>query len=282
MDERGDSRWAGRSGAKAGIRGRIWSELVEAQVNIGPVFDRIPTSAGADMPAKRLSELYEWRRPRVVKCNPDPPQIPVRLRALYDGKLLFSPVPYLSRDFPYLRIDPDKLAAKGVGFETAATAQGFMQHGEPIGFEDMPPLDFCVVGCVAVTRAGGRTGKGAGFADLEHGIFRELGKTTADTPIATTVHSTQLVENARVVMEPHDNTLTFIATETELIRTGARQPSSAGVDWPRVRSDQFRDIPFLAELRGAIEARRADRRSSTIRTPAPNSRRCSQPPSARW
>ena len=37
-------------------------------------------------------------------------------------------------------------------------------------------LDFVVVGCVAVTRAGGRTGKGGGFADLELGIFRELGK----------------------------------------------------------------------------------------------------------
>ena len=33
----------------------------------------------------------------------------------------------------------------------------------------MPKLDFCVVGCVAVTRSGGRTGKGAGFADLEQG-----------------------------------------------------------------------------------------------------------------
>src|ERR1700688_724471 len=127
MDERGDSRWAERNGAKAAIRERVWSGLAEAQVNIGPVFDRIPNFVGADVAAKRLSELDEWRRARVVKCNPDPPQIPVRLRALYDGKLLFSPVPYLSRDFPYLRIDPDKLAAKGVDFETAATAQGLME-----------------------------------------------------------------------------------------------------------------------------------------------------------
>src|ERR1700733_15967630 len=101
--------------------------------------------------------------------NPDP------LRALYDGKLWFSPIPYLSKGFPYLRIDPDKLAAKGVDFETAATARGFMEHGEPIGFEDMPKLDFCVVGCVAVTRSGGRTGKGAGFADLEQGCFANSG-----------------------------------------------------------------------------------------------------------
>ena len=49
-------------------------------------------------------------------------------------------------------------------------------------------------------------------------------------------------------MEPHDNNLTFIATESELIRTGAQQPPSAGFDWPRVRPDQFADIPFLARV----------------------------------
>ena len=146
------SRWANRNGAKALVRDRVWRGLVDAQVNVGPAFDRIPNFVGADAAASRLSELDEWRRARIVKCNPDPPQIPVRLRALYDGKLLFSPVPYLTSGVPYLRIDPEKLAAKGVDFETAATAQGFMQHGEPVGFEEMPRLDFCVVGCVAVTR----------------------------------------------------------------------------------------------------------------------------------
>src|SRR5271157_5601308 len=188
MSNDGRSRWAGRNNAKAIVRNRVWERLIETGVNVGPAFGRIPNFVGADAAAKRLSELDEWRRARVIKCNPDPPQIPVRLRALYDGKLLFAPVPYLTKGFPYLRIDPDKLAAKGVDFETAATAQGFLQHGEPVGFDDMEKLDFCVVGCVAVTRSGGRTGKGAGFADLEHGIFRELCITRAETPIATTVH----------------------------------------------------------------------------------------------
>ena len=152
------SRWAGRNSGKDVVRGYIWRALVEADVNIGPSFDRIPNFVGADMAAKRLSELDEWKAARVVKCNPDPPQIPIRLRALFDGKLLFAPVPYLTKGFPYLRIDPEKLAARGVDFETAATAQGFLRHGEPVGFEDMPKLDFCIVGCVAVTRLGGRTG----------------------------------------------------------------------------------------------------------------------------
>jgi 5-formyltetrahydrofolate cyclo-ligase len=250
------SRWGARSPLKTVVRTRVWEALAREGVNVGPAFDRIPNFVGADMAAKRLSELPAWQAARVVKCNPDPPQIPVRLRALYDGKLLFSPVPYLTKGFPYLRIDPAKLAAKGVDFETAATAQGFLQHGEPVGFEDMPKLDFCVVGCVAVTRAGGRTGKGAGFADLEQGIFRELGLVDASTPIATTVHSSQVVEAEAVVMESHDSALHVIATERELIETRTTQAQPAGVDWSKVRADQFADIPFLAELKASLEARR--------------------------
>ena len=157
------SRWGARSPAKTPARRRVWESLVQEGVNVGPVLDRIPNFVGADAAAKRLSELAAWRRARVVKCNPDPPQIPLRLRALYDGKLLFSPVPYLTKGFPYLRIDPEKLVAQGVDFETAATSQGFLAHGEPVGFEDMPKLDFCVVGCVAVTRRGRTNRQGRGL-----------------------------------------------------------------------------------------------------------------------
>jgi 5-formyltetrahydrofolate cyclo-ligase len=70
----------------------VWSGLAEAQVN--GLFRPHPEFRRRGCRPKRLSELDEWRRARVVKCNPDAPQIPVRLCALYDGKLLFSPVPY--------------------------------------------------------------------------------------------------------------------------------------------------------------------------------------------
>lgn len=251
-----DSRWAGRNPAKTAVRNRVWERLVATGVAVGPAFDRIPNFVGADEAAKRLGELDAWKSARVVKCNPDPPQTPVRLRALYEGKLLFSPVPYLTKDFPYLRIDPEKLATAGVDFETAATAQGFMAHGEKVRFEDMPKLDVCVVGCVAVTRRGGRTGKGAGFADLEQGIFRELGLVDDSTPIVTTVHSSQVVDESDVVMESHDSALAFIATERELIETRTRFRQPAGIDWDRVRPDQFADIPFLSRLRASLEGRK--------------------------
>ncbi len=190
-----------------------------------------------------------WKTARVVKCNPDPPQIPVRLRALYDGKIVYAPVPELTKGFPFVRLDPAELKAKGVEFETAAAAQGFLAHGRPVEFEEMETLDFVVVGCVAVTRAGGRTGKGGGFADLELGIFRELGKVGPATPIATTVHSSQVVDDRRLPMMPHDSALNYIATETELITTRTPYPQPSGVDWERVQADQYENIPFLKALR---------------------------------
>ncbi len=130
-----------------------------------------------------------------------------------------------------------------------------MMHGERIGFEEVEPLDFCIVGSVAVSRQGGRTGgKGAGFADLETGIFRELGIIGRDTPMATTVHSSQLVPDSKVFMMAHDSPLDFVATEQELIVTGNTSPRPRGVAWDFVQDDQFETIPFLRDLRDRMTA----------------------------
>jgi len=250
-------RWAGRNPDKDVVRHDIWTSLERDGVAVGPAWSLIPNFVGADVAAWRLAQTPEWQRARTVKTNPDAPQIPIRIRALYEGKLVFAPVPYLTREFPYLRLDPERLKANGISFELAATSQGFMEHGERIGFEDVAPLDFCVVGSVAVTRAGGRTGKGAGFADLETAIFRELGIVSETTPIVTTVHSSQLVADERVPMQAHDSPLDMVATELELIRTGNTQRRPMGVDWDRVQPDQFETIPFLGELKARMLARRA-------------------------
>jgi 5-formyltetrahydrofolate cyclo-ligase len=245
-------RWAGRNETKDAVRADVWRSLEATGTGIGPVWSVIPNFVGADMAAWRLAQTPEWQAARTVKCNPDPPQIPVRLRALYDGKVLYAPVPYLTEGFPYLRIDPRKLGEKGVSFELAATSQGYMAHGERIEFEDVEPLDFCVVGSVAVTRSGGRTGKGAGFADLETGIFRELGKISPQTPMATTIHSSQLVAEPRVVMQAHDSPLDYVATELELIATLNKGPRPRGVAWDAVQPDQFASIPFLTALKSRM------------------------------
>jgi 5-formyltetrahydrofolate cyclo-ligase len=250
-------RWAGRNPAKDAVRHDIWGRLEAEGVAIGPAWSMIPNFVGADTAAWRLAQTEAWKSARTVKTNPDHAQTPIRIRALYEGKTVFTPVPYLTKDFPYLRLDPDVLTAKDISFELAATPQGFMAHGDRLEFAEVDPLDFCVVGSVAVSRAGGRTGKGAGFADLETAIFRELGIVTATTPMATTIHSIQLVEDHHIVIESHDSPLDFVATEGELIVTGNVLPRPMGVDWSRVRPDQFETIPFLGRLRDRMLARRS-------------------------
>ncbi len=252
LSEASAGRWAGRNVQKDEVRAEVWRSLEVTGTGIGPVWSVIPNFVGADTAAWRLALTPEWKAARTVKCNPDPPQIPVRLRALYDGKVLYAPVPYLTEGFPYLRIDPRKLTEKGVSFELAATSEGYMAYGERIEFEDVEPLDFCIVGSVAVTRSGGRTGKGAGFADLETGIFRELGKIGPNTPMATTIHSRQLVAEPQVVMQAHDSPLDYIATEDELIVTGNCDPRPRGVSWDAVQPDQFASIPFLQALKNRM------------------------------
>ena len=247
--------WAKRSPAKQVLREEIWTKLEESGIAVGPAHGNIPNFAGADTAAFHLCNTPEWQAAQAVKCNPDPPQIPFRLRTLYAGKTLYVPVPALTKNFPYLKLDPKALVEKGVSFELAATSEGYMIHGERIEFEDIPQLDFCVLGSVAVLPLGGRTGKGAGFADLEAGIFRELGIVNAETPTATLVHSSQVVGADRVPLESHDTPLTMFATEEGLTRCPKSPAPEKGIDWDRVREDQFRDIPFLAELRDRLSAK---------------------------
>jgi len=247
MNDRG--RWAGRNPAKDELRNAIWDQLVADGWAIGPTRSHIPNFTGADTAAWHITQLPAWKAARTVKVNPDSAQYSIRLRALYEGKTLFCPVPELVQSAPYVRIDPSVLQSKGITFELAATHQGYMLHGERIEFTNIPELDFCVFGTVAATRSGARTGKGGGFADLEAGLLNELGRIRPDTPLVTTVHSTQVVDDSAIVMMEFDCWMDYVATEAELITTGSRNPRPKGISWPHVQPDQFDSMPFLQELR---------------------------------
>ena len=247
------ARWQGRNPDKDFVRTDVWSALETNAVAIGTPWSRIPNFVGADRAAARLAELEIWKRARIVKSNPDAPQIPVRQRALEDGKLVYTPAPELVADFPFVLLDPELLARHGVPFAEAAVSDGALRHGQPVQFQEMMPMDLIVVGCVAVTRRGGRMGKGGGFADLELGIFRELGLVPPTTPIITTVHPLQVVDDERVLMVAHDSPLDWIITPDEVIETRTQYPQPTGVNWDAVQPDQFRDIPFLVELRSALD-----------------------------
>ena len=246
------ARWKGRNSEKDIVRSEVWSLLEERSVSIGPVWSRIPNFIGADKAAQRLAELQIWKAAKVVKSNPDSPQILVRLRALEDGKLVYVPVPELVKDYPFIELDRNKLQRNGIPLEEVAPIEGAMEHGRKVGFQDMKPFNLAVVGCVAVTRNGGRSGKGGGFADLEMGIFREMGLVNADTPIVTTIHSLQVKDDERVIMVAHDTPLDWIITPDEVIETQTMIAQPEGVNWDTIQSDQYENIPFLLSLKSTL------------------------------
>ena len=97
--------------AKAEVRQRVWDAMRAARVARFPGAEgRIPNFTGAEAAAQRLRELGEWQSARTVKANPDSPQLPVRQRALEDGKTVYMAVPRLAEAEPFFALDPDHLA----------------------------------------------------------------------------------------------------------------------------------------------------------------------------
>lgn len=239
------SQWSGRHSDKDALRSRIWSMLKNHKATRCDPVGHIPNFIGADIAAERLAQTAVWQEAQVVKCNPDSPHMPVRLQALADGKILYMAVPRLSRKTCFVELTAESLKAKGVELKTAATMRGAMMHGQLVTFAEMKAIDMVVVGCVAVALNGGRTGKGAGFADLELAMLQQCDLVSVKTPIVTTVHELQIVDAAELPMQEHDWALDLIVTPNRCLFTENHHPKPTGLDWDTIQPDQIATIPIL-------------------------------------
>lgn len=228
---------------KRRIRERIWRVLEEKGVARFPlpVRGRIPNFRGSERAAELLRALDVWKDARVVKVNPDSPQHPVRERAILEGKILYMPTPRLRGGFVELR--PERIPR---GEEHRATSiRHAFHYGRLVRLEEMLPVDLVIMGSVAVSRDGGRVGKGGGYSDLEYAILRELGNRAV--PVITTVHPLQFVD--RVPMEAHDVPVDYIVTPDEIIETNTRYPKPKGINWKLLSQEKLKGMPMLRELR---------------------------------
>ncbi|MGN9777434.1 5-formyltetrahydrofolate cyclo-ligase [Micromonospora sp. H33] len=228
--------------AKQSVRRRVW-DLLEREGAAPPgVHGHIPDFAGKDDAAARLAELDVWKRARVVKCNPDRAQLPVRVRALEEGKLLYMAVPRLATPKPFYLLDPAVLT---VPYEAAATSTGAPEIARTVGLEDMLPVDLIVCGSVAVSRRNGvRVGKGAGYSDLEIALLTEAGLVTTETVIATTIHQTQLLDE-ELPHAGHDFSVDLAITPTEVAACAPNRERPPGIIGASLRPDQLDSIPVL-------------------------------------
>ena len=242
-----------RARTKDDLREQVWTRLTAAKVARFPgARGRIPNFIGAEAAARRLAALPEWRAARTIKCNPDAPQLPVRVLALREGKRLFMAVPRLREERCFLELDPRRLAGRE---RAAASIRGAAMFGTPTLPRDVPRIDLIVAGSVAVGRDGARTGKGGGFSDLEFALLTELGLVGPRTTVTTTVHPLQIVR-ARIPMLAHDIPLDVIVTPDESILCPRRHRRPSGIIWNALPTEKIAEIPVLARLaRGRARAR---------------------------
>jgi 5-formyltetrahydrofolate cyclo-ligase len=230
--------------AKQAVRERVWT-LIERNgaARFPGARGRIPNFIAAEKAAERLASLPEWRRARVIKANPDAPQLPVRALALAGGKLVYMAVPRLAKAKPFVMLDPGKLK---VPPRRAASIRGASAAGRMVSIEEMYPVDLVVCGSVAVNRKGARVGKGGGFSDLEFALLVEAGLVDAKTVLTTTVHPLQVLDE-ELPETDHDFRVGRIITPDEIIKCRAtRRPP--GIIWNHLDQEKIDAIPVLRTL----------------------------------
>lgn len=235
---------------KQSARQEIWDRLRDERLARFPFppHGRIPNFAGAAEAARRLFDVAPWRDAKRIKVNPDSPQRYVRIEALKRGIEVFVPTPRLRGGFK--RLDPARIPYEEI--PAAASLSRGAKWAEDVALADMPQLDAIVTGCVAVTRAGHRAGKGEGYSDIEYAILRELGH--AAIPVATTVHPIQIV--AGFPTESNDLPLSCIVTPDETIPIEHPPPAPERIEWHRLTARDLEEMPILAELKALGSDRR--------------------------
>jgi 5-formyltetrahydrofolate cyclo-ligase len=228
--------------SKQQIRDWIWSEMEKRGIARFPmpIRGRVPNFENAELAAKKLLELPEFQKAKILKINPDSPQRPVRQLALELGKLLYCSSPRLRKGFVEVRPEGCRGREK-----YASTIRGFFRFGKLVKLEDMKPIDLFVTGSVAVDRRGFRCGKGTGYADLGYAIMSQAGLCEPSTPIATTVHPIQIVDH--VPETANDIPVDFIITAEKIIKT-SHPPRKKMFVMPEILTPELRELPILREL----------------------------------
>jgi 5-formyltetrahydrofolate cyclo-ligase len=228
--------------SKNEIREKIWSRLQEKKVARFPGAEgRIPNFIGAEACARLISETAYWKAAGVLKANPDSPQRAIRQRALEEGKVIYMAVPRLHSDKPFIELDPKKLKCSPY---VASSIKGAAKYGRPVNLKEVKKIDLIVCGSVAVDRKGARVGKGGGYSDLEFALLTEKKKIGRNTPIVTSVHPLQVV-NEPIPMTEHDIPLSAIVTPSEIIEIESTLPRPEGIYWYMLPPEKIAAIPVL-------------------------------------
>ncbi|WP_026561938.1 5-formyltetrahydrofolate cyclo-ligase [Bacillus sp. J37] len=225
------------------IRHKVWKKLTDEKNGRFPfpIVNRIPNFKGAEKAAAHIASLSVYKEAKVVKVNPDAPQLPLRKQILIDGKVLLVPTPRLKAGFIMVKAEWVPTGEE----RKAASLSHIKSYGKEIPLTEIPPIDLMVVGSVAIHPDGRRLGKGEGYADREYAIVRELGN--PPVPVITSIHSTQLVHED-IPRDTFDLTVDWIATEKGMTKTNTPYEKPNGIEWDHVSDEEMEEMPVLKEL----------------------------------
>ena len=226
--------------AKQAVRERVWSQLERAGVVEPGVRGYIPAFEGADQAAGRLADLPVWQRAQILEVVPDRAQLPIRIRALQDGKLVYMAVPKLAAAEPFYLLDPRDLPVPAT---EAADRVVAARIAPSVIISEMRTIDLVVCGSVAVNERGVRLGKGAGYSDIEMALLAEAGLLSEQTIIATTVHDLQVLDED-LPEQVHDFRVDLIVTPERIIWPGNPKRPTA-LDVASLSPEQIAAIPVL-------------------------------------
>jgi len=227
---------------KEELREEVWQTLRQQKVARFPgAQGRIPNFIGAEAGAKQFAETAYWKAAKFLKVNPDSPQRAIRQRALAEGKTVYMAVPRLRSEKPFIELDPKKLKCSPF---VASSIKGAGKYGRPVTLNEVKRIDLVVCGSVAVNRQGARVGKGGGYSDLEFALLTEEKKINPKTPIVTSVHPLQMIDD-EIPMTEHDIPLSAIVTPKEVIETKPSLPRPKGIYWLMLPREKIDDIPVL-------------------------------------
>lgn len=260
MKETADTEFASlRTPWKWTIRKRIWDMMEETNIARfpRPVHHRIPNFVGADLAARRLATLPEFKAAQCIKVNPDTPQRPVRHAVLASGKTLLTPQPRLRTGF-FSKLKMNELPSTTIQIEHCTNSKGVAKRGTPVSLHDEYTVDLVIVGSTAVCpETGARVGKGEGFAELEWGILSEQGNLNANTTlVVTTVHDAQVIHDMpKGQLTKHDVPVDIIVTPTQVILVKHPTPKPSGIFWDLLSQQKLEQIRILRQLKHEIQER---------------------------
>lgn len=230
-------------GEKQKLREKIWKAMERKEIAKfpRPVFGRIPNFENVKKATENLCDTPEYKKAQSIFTNPDSPQQSFREKALHDGKKIIMATPGIRKGF--LKLDPSTFSREN--YRYASTIKGSFKFGETIHPSELQ-IDLFMAGSVAVSKTGGRLGKGKGYTDLEYGILREW-KAFSQQTICTTVHEIQIIES--LPMNRYDLPVDLIGTPQRVIRTHTQFTRPVELNWDLISQERMQEISLLQEVR---------------------------------